>query len=112
MDIAVANLAPVDELNAKLETALDHGEHVALVNFEQTVKVQKRRYRRLANTDGSDLFRFNQRNRHGTTRANTGQRSSRHPARGSAAHNDDMLDCHPTSPLNVLHSDIDQNCKL
>ena len=39
VDVAVANFTPVHELDPKLEAALDHRQHVALVDFEQTVEV-------------------------------------------------------------------------
>ena len=63
VDIAVADLAPVDELDSQFETALDSGHHFALVNFEQAIEIQEGRNRGFTNADGADHFRFDQGNR-------------------------------------------------
>ena len=60
MDIAVAQFAPIDELDAELETALHRGQHFALVNFKQAIEVEKRRDSRFANPDRADFLGFDQ----------------------------------------------------
>ena len=56
VDVAVANLAPIDELNAKFEAALHGRQHLCLVNFQQTVEVEEGGNGGFANANCADLF--------------------------------------------------------
>ena len=56
VNVAVTQLAPIDELNAKLEAALDSGEQLTLVNLEQLVELYEGWYGRFAHPNGADGF--------------------------------------------------------
>ncbi len=71
VDVAVSQLAPVDELNAQLEAALHCGEHFRLVDFEQPLEIDERGNSRLAHPDCADGLAFDQRDRQFTPLAQT-----------------------------------------
>ncbi len=60
VDVAVALLPPVDELDAQLEGRLGPLHELGFVEREQLVELLDRRDRRLADADGADRFAFDQ----------------------------------------------------
>ena len=115
MDVAVALLAPVHELNAQFKAALRGREHFALVNVEQAIEVQERGNCRFADPDRTDHFGFDQRDRDRASGAQPRQRSRSHPARRSAAHDNDVLDRHVTpvpSMRSCCHSAASRNVNV
>src|SRR4051794_28678748 len=91
VDVAVAPPRPVDELDAELERRLRFADEFVFIDSEQAIEVEQRRYGRLANADGADLFRFNQGDRHSSGNQ-LRKRRSRHPPRSAAADDDDAGD--------------------
>ena len=51
VDIAIADIPPILELDAKLEGALDRGEHFGLFDTQQIIEAHERGNRCLANAD-------------------------------------------------------------
>ena len=60
VDIAVTDLSPVIELDAKLEAALGLANELRLIDLEQPVESGKVRNGRFADPDDPDFFGFNQ----------------------------------------------------
>ena len=61
VDVAVTDRPPVVEHDAQLERRLRRAHERLLVNVHDAMEIAYRRYRRLADTDGADGFRLNQR---------------------------------------------------
>ena len=60
MEIALADPAPVHELDAELERRLGRADELVLVDPEHAVEGDQRRDRRLADADRADLLGFDQ----------------------------------------------------
>ena len=88
VDVSVADLPPVVELDAELEGTLGLTNELRFVDFEQAVELRKRRNRRLAHPDGPNFFGLNERD---FDSAAKGLRDCRgaHPTGRAAADNDD-----------------------
>ena len=89
--------APVQELDAQLETALGLADEFILVDLQHAVEELDHRDRRLADADGADLLALHQRD--GDLAAqDLGQGRGGHPAGGAAAGDHDLPDhrgrCH------------------
>ena len=89
MDIAVADGAPVDELDTQLERALGGADELVLVDFQGRVEVLDVRNRRFTHTDGADFVRFDQLDPV-LIAEQFGQRRRRHPACRAASDDDDI----------------------
>src|SRR3546814_12841764 len=63
MRVAMAGADPVDELDAQFVGRVGGAHEVGLVDPEQRVEQHDLRDRRLADADGADLLRFDQRDR-------------------------------------------------
>ena len=89
--VAVADRAPVHELDAELERAARGAQELVFVDAQNAIEGDDVRDRRLADTDDADLVGFHQPNR---TRAPevVGKRGGRHPTRSATAHDDDVTD--------------------
>src|SRR3546814_13176152 len=61
MHITLADRAPVDEFDPRLERALRCRDELVLVDPEHLVEAEDRRNRRFAHADRADLRRFDQR---------------------------------------------------
>jgi hypothetical protein len=101
MDVALADPAPVDELDAELEGGIGRRHERRLVDAERLVERAQMRQRRLADADDADLLRFDQLDAAAPGHA-LHQRRRGHPAGGAAAEHDDAgkgRACHaPLSP--------------
>jgi hypothetical protein len=60
MEVRIAALVPADELDAELVGGVGGLDELALVDAEPLDQRDERRYGRLADTDGAELFRFHQ----------------------------------------------------
>jgi len=93
---AVADVAPVAELDAELEAALRLPDEVGAVQAQGAVVGADGRQRGFADADGADVGRLHQHDLAGRRAAHLrkalGQRRGRHPAGGAAAHDDDLAD--------------------
>ena len=89
--VAVADRAPVHELDAELERAARGAQELILVDAQNAIEGDDVRNRRLADTDDADLVRFHETNR---ARAPEVVRKccGRHPAGGATADDDDVTD--------------------
>ena len=91
VEIAVAEIRPVDELDAELERAV-HGAHeLGLVELEQQVEIFDVRYRGLADADGADRLGFDQLDADLFAKG-LGQRGRCHPAGGAATNDHDPVE--------------------
>jgi hypothetical protein len=113
VDVALADVAPVHELDAELERALRRGEHLPLVDIQQVVEFEERRDCRFAYAHGPDLLGFHERDVDCMAGLQPRQRGSGHPARGSTPNDNDFSYTHPSS-LPVLPSccqTVTPNCE-
>ena len=94
VDVRVALLAPVDELDPELERALGRADEVVFVDADQVVEAADQRDGRFAHADGGDFVRFDQADAVPVGHQRR-QRGCAHPAGSAAADNDDIL--------NVIH---------
>jgi hypothetical protein len=92
MDVAFADLSPVEELDADLEGSLDGAQHFGFVDLEKAIELDERRDGRFTNANRSDHLGLDDGDCDVASRPQTGQGGRGHPACGSAADNDDMLD--------------------
>ncbi|MDQ0836798.1 hypothetical protein QFZ54_000582 [Sphingomonas faeni] len=91
VEIAVADLGPVGEFNAKFIGAGGRCEELRLVDAEHCVEGADRGNRRFPDAHGTDRVRFDQRDAH--PRGNEPrERRRRHPARSTAADDHDPAD--------------------
>ncbi len=60
MNVVVADLAPVFELDGQLEGALHPGQEIRLVDLQQAMQRPERRYGRLADADRADGIGFHE----------------------------------------------------
>jgi hypothetical protein len=88
MDVVLAHVAPVLEADAKLERGLGRGHELLLVDLKQLVEVHQGRDGGLANADGADRVRFDQRDLEPLAER-FGDAGSGHPAGGAATGDDD-----------------------
>jgi hypothetical protein len=86
---ALANLAPVLELDAKLEGRLRLEDEVRLVDAERAVEIRQRRQCRFAHAHRADFRRLHQRDPARCSQ-HTRQSRSAHPAGGAAADDDNF----------------------
>jgi len=91
VDVAVAQPAPVDELDAQLEGGAGLAHELVLVELEGMVVDVDERDRGLAHAHGADVVGLDQRDLPGRAQQ-LGQRGGGHPAGGAAAGHDDALD--------------------
>ena len=90
VDIARADTAPVDELNAELESPAHRAQELDFVDAQRVIEGAQVRNRGLADPDRADIFGFDELDRdRELERAR--ERRRRHPASGSAANDDDVL---------------------
>ena len=89
VDVTVPDAEPVDELNPQLETAVGGAEEFGLVDAEPDEEIMDLRDRRLADADGADLVRFDQRDR-GAIAEEAGEGRGRHPASSAPAGDHDI----------------------
>jgi hypothetical protein len=85
VDVAVARLAPVAELDAQLVGRLGLAHEIGLVEAQGGVEMSDVRHGRLADADGADLGRFHQADGDRQAGELGGQGRGRHPAGGAAA---------------------------
>ena len=92
--VAVADRAPVHELDAELERAARGAQELVLVDAQDAIEGDDVRDRRLADTDDADLVGFHEPNR---ARAPEVVRKcgGRHPTRSATANDDDVTDQRP-----------------
>src|SRR5579875_3424472 len=90
MDVAVADLAPVVELDAELERAIGFSDEFRLIDFQQAVEGREVRNGGLADADRANLLRFYQDDIDRATEG-LGDRGGTHPSRGSTADDGDRL---------------------
>src|SRR5438309_7436922 len=91
VEIAVALLAPADELDAELERALRLRDELPFVEAQRMVEQADRRDGRLADADDADLVRFHYLDPAPAPQG-VGERGGGHPAGRSAAEDDDLAD--------------------
>ncbi len=91
VDIAFADLLPIDEFNAQLERRLGLANEVRLGYAEQRVEQVDHRDGRLADPDRADVLGLDQRNRQTTRSEHLCHTRGRHPAGGAAAKDHDSL---------------------
>ena len=99
VNVAIAKLSPIDELNAQLETSLHGGQHLGFVDLEHLVEFEKGRDGCLTYTDRSDRFGFDDGNINLSPRFQARQGSCSHPASSPASDNYDPLNRHEPDPL-------------
>src|SRR5260221_9470684 len=86
MEIAIADLTPIIELDPELKGRLRLPHELGFVDAEQVVERSDRRDRALAHADRSDRIGLNQGNL-GQAAERLAQRGSGHPAGSAAARN-------------------------
>src|SRR4051794_32608629 len=89
MDVAIARSIPIAKLDPQLECCPGRAHELRLVDPEDVIEYFDVRQSRLANTDGPDLVRLNQRDRVVRGRKLPPDSSRTHPSSRAAAHNDD-----------------------
>ena len=92
--VAVPGTQPAIEFDAELDAALRFAQEIILVDAQPGVEQPDLRDGRLADTDGADVIRFDQRHPPvaGARFEEARQRCRRHPAGGAAADDDDIAD--------------------
>ncbi|EEF25313.1 conserved hypothetical protein, partial [Ricinus communis] len=88
---AVAEVAPVAEVDAQLERGLRAPDEIRPVDAERVVVVADRRQRGLPHADGADLRRLDEDDLARPAQLERERRRG-HPAGGTAAHDDDFTD--------------------
>ena len=91
VDVLVAYCAPVFELDAQLERRLRGAHEILLVDPEQLVKRAEQRDRGLADADGTDLIRLDERDIE-ILAQQLAERGCGHPAGRAAADDHDLAD--------------------
>jgi hypothetical protein len=91
VEVAFADLAPVDELDAELERTLRARDEIVLVDAEHLVEGRDRRDGRLADADGTDRLALDQADARAVP-DEFRQGGRRHPASGAAADDHDVAD--------------------
>src|SRR5258706_7325160 len=87
--VTIANPAPIDKLNAKLEGALRFAHELLLIQPDDFVEQLDHRDRGFANADDAYVVRFDDANLV-LAPEHLGQCRGRHPAGGATANNDDI----------------------
>src|SRR3546814_18103029 len=91
MHITLADRAPVDEFDPRLERALRCRDELVLVDPEHLVEAEDRRNRRFAHADRADLRRFDQRQPGAAVVEVARESRGGHPAGGAAADDHESL---------------------
>src|SRR3546814_1199302 len=92
MHITLADRAPVDEFDPRLERALRCRDELVLVDPEHLVEAEDRRNRRFAHADRADLRRSAPRHPGAAAVEVASERSGGHPAGGARADEHESLD--------------------
>ncbi len=92
MEIAAAGCLPVDEIDAQLVCSVGLTDELVLVQPQQVVEGENRRYRRLADADRADLGGFDQGDVVIDRAERLGKQGRRHPSGGAAADDHDAFD--------------------
>jgi hypothetical protein len=91
MEVVLADVAPVLELDAELEGGLRGGHELLLVDAQQLVVGEQRRDGGLADADGADLVGLDEPDVERLAE-HLGQQGGDHPAGGAAPGDDDAAD--------------------
>src|SRR5688500_607147 len=91
MDVTIADIAPVDELDSELERTLRGANEVVLVDLEQLIEGPDVRDRRLSDTDGPDFVGLDEHDAI-TASQDFRQCGRAHPAGRASADDHDVLD--------------------
>ncbi len=92
MHVSVTLAPPIDKFDAQFEGALCRFQHVVGINAKHLVEFDDRGNGGFADTNRADLLGFNQRNATILRADDFCQRRGRHPAGGTTANNDDVID--------------------
>ncbi len=90
MDVAVADARPVHELDAELERRLGLGHQVGLVDTDAAIEETDVWQRGFAHADDADLAGFDQADLPLLRPEHRGKGRGCHPARRTAANDDDL----------------------
>jgi hypothetical protein len=104
VDIAVANLTEIAEIDTQLVGSVRLPHEVGFVNTKAFDKAAQVRQRSLSNTDNADIFGFDQGNPNLVTK-HDGNAGCRHPARCAAAKYYDMDGFWATVTHKTIHPD-------
>ena len=91
VDVAVADAAPVDELDAELERAAHRAHELDFVDAQRFIEGAQVRHRGFADADDADVFRLDELNRAAAALERVREAGRRHPAGGATTHDDDAF---------------------
>ncbi len=91
MDVGIANIAPIDKLDAELECGIGARHELLFLESDPPIEIVNGRDCRFADPDGTDLVRLDQLNATKSPGQHTRQRSSGHPASGATTDDDDTF---------------------
>ena len=104
MQVAVTWFEPVDEFNTEFERALGVADKIVLIDLQHGKVAAYGGDGSLADANNANRIGFNQFNTSVAIVEAPGQTSSRHPAGGAAANNDNAVEsfCHIDVPFTVV----------
>ena len=116
VNVAVALLPPVLELNAKLEAALHRRQHLALIDLQQLVELNERGDRRFAYANSADGLRLDQCDIELAALLEPRQHRRCHPSCSAPTDDDDVIDWIAVAHCSIcllvsLRLHLDECCK-